>query len=141
MLFNWIPVNFRIQGQVTQDQHLAELLDQLFRDPVELTLPGNERCLLRGKALEDPIAFQFISIGRRLLSEGSLNAALVPAYLRTEEGKGFGGLPWFSEYGFQQTRGFRALKVWMALKFFGDPDPSYVFPGYSVGPNLGVIHG
>jgi aromatic-L-amino-acid/L-tryptophan decarboxylase len=41
--------------------------------------------------------------------------SLVPPYLRTEEGKGFGGLPWFSEYGFQQTRGFRALKLWMTL--------------------------
>ena len=30
-----------------------------------------------------------------------------------------GGPPWFSEYGFQQTRGFRALKVWMALKHQG----------------------
>jgi aromatic-L-amino-acid/L-tryptophan decarboxylase len=29
------------------------------------------------------------------------------------------GLPWFSEYGFQQTRGFRALKVWMAMQQFG----------------------
>ena len=41
--------------------------------------------------------------------------SLVPAYLRTEENLGIGGLPWFSEYGFQQTRGFRALKVWMTL--------------------------
>ena len=41
--------------------------------------------------------------------------SLVPAYIRTEEGKGIGGLPWFSEYGFAQTRGFRALKVWMTL--------------------------
>ncbi|MBA2678043.1 MAG: amino acid decarboxylase [Ktedonobacteraceae bacterium] len=45
--------------------------------------------------------------------------SLIPAYLRTEEGKGFGGLPWFSEYGFQQTRGFRALKLWMALQHAG----------------------
>jgi aromatic-L-amino-acid/L-tryptophan decarboxylase len=45
--------------------------------------------------------------------------SLVPPYLRTEEGKGFGGLPWFSEYGFQQTRGFRALKVWMLLQHLG----------------------
>ena len=29
------------------------------------------------------------------------------------------GLPWFSEYGFQQTRGFRALKVWMTMQQFG----------------------
>jgi glutamate/tyrosine decarboxylase-like PLP-dependent enzyme len=45
--------------------------------------------------------------------------SLVPAYLRTEQGKGFGGLPWFSEYGFQQTRGFRALKLWMVMQFAG----------------------
>jgi glutamate/tyrosine decarboxylase-like PLP-dependent enzyme len=46
--------------------------------------------------------------------------SLVPPYLRTD-GKleGVGGLPWFSEYGFQQTRGFRALKVWMALRQHG----------------------
>jgi aromatic-L-amino-acid decarboxylase len=30
--------------------------------------------------------------------------SLVPPYLRTEPDKGFGGLPWFAEYGFQQTR-------------------------------------
>ena len=41
--------------------------------------------------------------------------SLVPTYLRTEENLGIGGLPWFSEYGFQQTRGFRALKVWMTI--------------------------
>lgn len=41
--------------------------------------------------------------------------SLVPEYLRTEEGKGFGGLPWYSEYGFQQTRGYRALKLWGTL--------------------------
>ena len=45
--------------------------------------------------------------------------SLVPPYLRTEEGKGFGGLPWFSEYGPQQTRGFRALKLWMVLQHAG----------------------
>jgi aromatic-L-amino-acid decarboxylase len=45
--------------------------------------------------------------------------SLVPPYLRTEEGKGFGGLPWFSEYGFQQTRGFRALKLWAVLRHAG----------------------
>jgi glutamate/tyrosine decarboxylase-like PLP-dependent enzyme len=45
--------------------------------------------------------------------------SLVPAYLRTEENQGIGGLPWFSEYGFQQTRGFRALKLWMTLAAAG----------------------
>ena len=46
--------------------------------------------------------------------------SLVPSYIRTDgNAAGVLGLPWFSEYGFQQTRGFRALKVWMALKFHG----------------------
>ncbi|MDQ3696125.1 MAG: pyridoxal-dependent decarboxylase [Chloroflexota bacterium] len=45
--------------------------------------------------------------------------SLVPPYLRTEEGRGIGGLPWYSEYGFQQTRGFRALKLWATLLTFG----------------------
>jgi aromatic-L-amino-acid decarboxylase len=45
--------------------------------------------------------------------------SLVPPYLRQEDGKGFGGLPWFSEYGFQQSRGFRALKLWMTLSYAG----------------------
>ena len=53
-----------------------------------------------------------------LVRDGALlrdTFSLVPAYVRTEEGKGFGGLPWYSEYGFQQSRGFRALKLWMTL--------------------------
>lgn len=46
--------------------------------------------------------------------------SLVPPYLQTEgKPEGVGGLPWFSEYGFQQTRAFRALKVWMAIRFHG----------------------
>ena len=45
--------------------------------------------------------------------------SLVPAYLRTEENLGIGGLPWFSEFGFQQTRGFRALKLWMTIAASG----------------------
>jgi glutamate/tyrosine decarboxylase-like PLP-dependent enzyme len=46
--------------------------------------------------------------------------SLIPPYLRTDgDPHGVGGPPWFSEYGFQQSRGFRALKVWMALKYFG----------------------
>jgi glutamate/tyrosine decarboxylase-like PLP-dependent enzyme len=46
--------------------------------------------------------------------------SLVPPYLRTDGSlTGVGGPIWFSEFGFQQTRGFRALKVWMAMKEFG----------------------
>lgn len=46
--------------------------------------------------------------------------SLVPPYLRTDgDPHGVGGPPWFSEFGYQQSRGFRALKVWMALKYYG----------------------
>lgn len=45
--------------------------------------------------------------------------SLVPQYVRTEPGKGIGNLPWFAEYGFQQTRGFRALKLWATLAHEG----------------------
>jgi glutamate/tyrosine decarboxylase-like PLP-dependent enzyme len=63
-----------------------------------------------------------VECGCALVRDGRLlrdTWSLVPPYLRTEEGKGFGGLPWYSEYGFQQTRGFRALKLWMILQHLG----------------------
>lgn len=63
-----------------------------------------------------------VECGCVLVRDGVLlrdSFSLVPPYLRTEEGKGFGGLPWFSEYGVQQTRGFRALKLWMVLQHLG----------------------
>ncbi len=45
--------------------------------------------------------------------------ALTPEYLeRTERGLASGAL-WFSEYGVQLSRGFRALKVWMSFKEHG----------------------
>ncbi len=64
-----------------------------------------------------------VEAGFVLVREGAnLRAtfSLVPPYLQTDGNtEGVGGLPWFSEYGFQQTRGFRALKVWMALQYHG----------------------
>jgi glutamate/tyrosine decarboxylase-like PLP-dependent enzyme len=63
-----------------------------------------------------------VECGCALVRDGGLlreTFSLVPPYLRTEEGKGFGGLPWYSEYGFQQTRGFRALKLWSTLLLAG----------------------
>ncbi len=63
-----------------------------------------------------------VECGCALVRDGRLlreTFSLVPPYLQTEEGKGFGGLPWYAEYGFQQTRGFRALKLWMTLQHLG----------------------
>jgi glutamate/tyrosine decarboxylase-like PLP-dependent enzyme len=48
--------------------------------------------------------------------------SLTPAYLsRGEDGRGLtgGDLPWLTDYGFQLSRGFRALKAWMSLKEHG----------------------
>jgi len=40
--------------------------------------------------------------------------SLIPPYLRDDA-----SLPWFSEFGPQQTRGFRALKLWMVMQQIG----------------------
>ena len=48
--------------------------------------------------------------------------SLTPDYLAHGEGRAGmtgGDLPWFSDYGFQLSRGFRALKAWMSLKEHG----------------------
>lgn len=45
--------------------------------------------------------------------------AVVPAYLAQHERGLMAGPEWFANYGLQLTRGFRALKIWMALKEHG----------------------
>ncbi len=73
----------------------------------------------------DPHKWMYVPVeaGLSLVRDGAAMRdafSLVPPYIRVEgNSAGVLGLPWFSEYGFQQTRGFRALKVWMALKFHG----------------------
>jgi aromatic-L-amino-acid/L-tryptophan decarboxylase len=41
--------------------------------------------------------------------------SLVPPYLRDDT-----SLPWFSEFGIQQSRGFKALKLWMTIQQVGE---------------------
>jgi aromatic-L-amino-acid decarboxylase len=66
-----------------------------------------------------------VDAGLVLLRDGAAardTFSLVPAYLRTdgdEDEDGPGGPVWFSEYGLEQTRPFRALKVWMQLRHLG----------------------
>jgi glutamate/tyrosine decarboxylase-like PLP-dependent enzyme len=63
-----------------------------------------------------------VECGCVLVRDGALLRdafSLVPSYIRTEPEKGMGGLPWYSEYGFQQSRGFRALKLWTGLMHAG----------------------
>ncbi|MCI0408932.1 MAG: pyridoxal-dependent decarboxylase, partial [Acidobacteria bacterium] len=93
------------------------ILDPEVRDQFR----GMERC---DSLALDPHKWLSIPLecGCALLKDGKLlrdTFSLVPSYLRTEEGKGFGGLPWYSEYGLQQSRGFRALKLFSALLYAG----------------------
>ncbi|MCA1646953.1 MAG: aminotransferase class V-fold PLP-dependent enzyme [Chloroflexi bacterium] len=73
----------------------------------------------------DPHKWLYVPVEAGLVLVRSAEAmrdtfSLVPPYLRTDARlDGVGGPPWLSEFGFQQTRGFRALKVWMALKHHG----------------------
>jgi glutamate/tyrosine decarboxylase-like PLP-dependent enzyme len=88
-------------------------------------LDPHSRPLLEGVERADSIALdpqKWLSVpvecGCVLVRDGALlrdTFSLVPSYLRTEAGKGIGNLPWFAEYGMQQTRGFRALKLWVTL--------------------------
>ena len=73
----------------------------------------------------DPHKWMFVPVeaGLVLVRDGeAMRSAfsLVPPYIRSQGSAGeVYGMPWFSEYGFQQTRGFRALKVWMAMQQLG----------------------
>jgi aromatic-L-amino-acid decarboxylase len=47
--------------------------------------------------------------------------SLTPDYLTRAQRGLSGGPVWYSEYGFQCSRGFRALKAWMSIKEHGVP--------------------
>jgi aromatic-L-amino-acid decarboxylase len=92
-------------------------------------LDTHSRPLFEGIQRADSIALdphKWLSVpvecGCVLVRDGALlreTFSLVPSYIRTEAGKGIGNLPWFAEYGMQQTRGFRALKLWVTLASSG----------------------
>ena len=73
----------------------------------------------------DPHKWMFVPVEAGFVAVRDADAmrstfSLVPPYIRSAGSPtGVYGLPWFSEYGFQQTRGFRALKVWVTVKQAG----------------------
>lgn len=104
----WLHVDAAIGGIAALDTTLTELTalgaaDSLTLDPHKwLGVPAE--------------------CGALLMRDGELlreTFSHVPEHLRTEPGQGYGGGPWFSEYGFQQTRSFRALKLWATLLHLG----------------------
>jgi glutamate/tyrosine decarboxylase-like PLP-dependent enzyme len=94
-------------------------------------LADNVRDQLAGMARADSIALDLhkwmhipFEAGCVLVRDAAAHRdsfALVPEYLQREEGgRGMAsGSMWFSDYGLQLTRQFRALKVWMSIKEHG----------------------
>jgi aromatic-L-amino-acid decarboxylase len=94
------------------------ILSDRYRDELRALARCDSLALDPHKWLYVPVDAGFVLIrdGDAMRSAFSL----VPPYLRTDGSRaGVGGPPWFSEYGFEQTRSFRALKVWMAVKHLG----------------------
>ena len=84
---------------------------------------------LAGIERADSVAFDFhkwlhvpYDAGCVLIRDERLHRAafaLRPDYLAAAERGLAGGNPWFTEYGVDLSRGFRALKVWFTLRTFG----------------------
>ncbi len=92
-------------------------------------LSPTDRGLVNGIERADSLAFDFhkwlhvpYDAGAVLVRDGALHAATfadeAPYLLRAEEGAA-AGRPWFTDFGPELSRGFRALKVWFAMKTFG----------------------
>jgi glutamate/tyrosine decarboxylase-like PLP-dependent enzyme len=84
------------------------------------------RALARADSLAlDPHKWMYVPVdaGLVLVRNGDLmrsTFSLVPPYLRTDDNlHGVQGPPWLAEYGAEQTRPFRALKIWMTVRYFG----------------------
>ena len=94
-----------------------------------LTLSPMHRGLVAGMERADSVAIDLhkwlqvpFEAGCAIIRDRHLHRetfALTPEYLEhTERGLASGPL-WFSEYGLQLSRGFRALKVWLSFKEHG----------------------
>lgn len=103
-------------------------IDGAYGTPAILTdryRPGLESVGLADSLAIDPHKWLYVPVeaGLALVKNAELMRSafsLVPPYLAMDEAaKRVSGPRWFSEYGLQQTRGFRALKVWMALSYHG----------------------
>ncbi|PWT86815.1 MAG: amino acid decarboxylase [Blastocatellia bacterium] len=104
------------------DQQLWFHVDAAFGGPAALVpeLADSYRGLERADSVAvDPHKWMYVPVecGCALVRDANAMRdafSLVPPYLRDDT-----GLPWFSEFGIQQTRGFRALKLWLVLKHVG----------------------
>lgn len=94
-----------------------------------LAASDRERPRIAGIELADSVALDLhkwlhvpFEAGCVLVREASQQRdtySLTPAYLEHAERGLAAGAHWFSDYGIQLSRGFRALKVWLSLKEHG----------------------
>jgi glutamate/tyrosine decarboxylase-like PLP-dependent enzyme len=94
-----------------------------------VTLAPRRRALLAGIELADSVALDLhkwlhvpFEAGCTLVRNSAAQRAtfaLTPAYLKHAERGLASGALWFSDYGPQLSRGFRALKVWLSFKEHG----------------------
>ena len=92
-------------------------------------LSDSLRPLIKGIELSDSVAFDFhkwmyvqYDAGCVLVRDGELHRktfATHPEYLQHMERGLAGGGEWFTDLGPELSRGFRALKIWFALKSYG----------------------
>lgn len=109
------------------DEHEVWLhVDAAYGGPPLLLLPeyhDSREALGRADSIAiDPHKWLYIPVDAGLIllrdPERARHAfSLVPPYLRTDDQTA--DTAWFSEYGFEQTRPFRALKIWMAMQQLG----------------------
>ena len=93
-----------------------------------LALAPRSKHLIAGLSLADSIALDPhkwlhapFEVGCALVRDRAAHRnafSQQPEYLRATE-RGVAAAPWLNDYGVQTTRGFRALKVWMALQEHG----------------------
>jgi glutamate/tyrosine decarboxylase-like PLP-dependent enzyme len=109
-------------ADVCQAENLWFHVDAAYGGPAALLpeLSGLYRGIENADSLAvDPHKWMYVPVecGCALVRDGHLMRdafSLVPPYLRDDS-----ALPWFSEFGIQQSRGFRALKLWFVLKQIG----------------------
>jgi glutamate/tyrosine decarboxylase-like PLP-dependent enzyme len=94
------------------------ILDARYRDELAPIAGADSLALDAHKWLYVPY-----DAGAVLVRDAALMRATfsrVASYLaETGDPEGVTWLPWFSEYGLEQTRPFRALKIWAALRYHG----------------------
>jgi phosphoglycerate dehydrogenase-like enzyme len=105
----WLHVDGAYGGFGILDPHVSHLYTGLSR--------ADSIALDPHKWLATPIECSCAIVRQGTLLRETFS--LVPPYLQAEPDKGFGGMLWFSEYGFQQTRRFNALKLLWVIQQAG----------------------